>query len=113
MFDLPSDTFETEHFTVIIIPGISDPKNDTVDVEIRLKTGERYIPTFYTVNNIRALLRERKDAGDDKGSLYFPGAGDTIIVEEMTEKSIVEVVEYMYQNNELGWLKLYPYEDDC
>ncbi len=42
-------------YTVRILSvGDLDMDNDNVDVEVRFEDGRRYIPTFFTIANIRA-----------------------------------------------------------
>ena len=77
-----------------------DTIDDNVDVEIRLKTGQRFFATFFTIQNVRTLMHNWEKSGEDNRGQHF-WAADMIIVKELTEQVIDETIQYLYENAEL------------
>ena len=75
-------------------------RNDNVDVEVRFKTGEQYIATFFTLANIVAILERYATSGECKGGLYF-WASNMIVVKELSEQVIRTTIEDLIDHGEL------------
>lgn len=47
-------------FELVILSGINglNAENDNVDVEVHFPTGENYVATFFTLNNIQTLFKK-------------------------------------------------------
>jgi hypothetical protein len=68
-----------------------DPASDNVDVEVILSNGDRYVATFFTIENIRRIMERYVETGECANGKYF-WASDMIIVDELTEEAIEETV---------------------
>lgn len=76
-----------------------DPANDNVDLEVRFDDGSRYAATFFTLDNLRSLLEKNKRTGECGSGLYF-WASDMVILEKLTESSIIQTVEDLLTEGE-------------
>ena len=83
-----------EHYS-----GPLDLNDDNVDVVVELNTGERYVATFFTLDNIRSLMERYRETGECSSGKYF-WASDTIIVENLTEEVIRQTVESLMSTDE-------------
>lgn len=93
---------ERASYTFRIISGYTfDPEDDNIDVEVRLDTGERYIPTFVTPRNIRRIMDNHRASGESRGGAYFWMA-DMIIVERLTEDYIRAAIDDLFETNSLA-----------
>jgi hypothetical protein len=77
-----------------------NPDNDNVDVEVRLSSEERYLATFFTLQNIRHLMRKWRGTDECKGGLYF-WCPDMIIVEKLTEETVRETISHLVSTGEI------------
>ena len=85
------------------------PANGNADLEVRFEDGSRYAATFFTLNNLRLLLKKNEQTGDCKDGLYL-WASDMVIVRELTEASISETVADLIAQGEFegAFSKLSP-----
>lgn len=98
----------TAPYTVKIIPhdlvpeGVAlDAADDSVDVFVEFETGEHYCATFFTLQNLRTLMRRYRDSGECRGGLYV-WATDMIVVETLTRDVIEAAVDDLIQSGELA-----------
>ncbi|MCB9765954.1 MAG: hypothetical protein H6739_39635 [Alphaproteobacteria bacterium] len=90
-----------------------DPDDVNLDVDITLETGERYIPTFFTLRNIQWIMDKDKHTGERDGGLYH-WTIDSILVERVVEPLMVRAIEDMLDRGLMARAcELYsPYEED-
>lgn len=88
-------------YTVRLIPEDAHPHpvDDNVDVEVVFETGETYTATFFTVENLRSLLRKNRRTGECRNGLYT-WAVNMIVVEQLTPQGIAEVVSDLIDTRE-------------
>jgi hypothetical protein len=99
-------TLKTDNYTVIIYIDSEhtvNPINDWVDSEVILNSGERYYPSFFTIEKIKAIMSANKESGDDLNGLYF-WAADLLIIEELSESKIMQVIEHLYKTGKLEFV---------
>jgi hypothetical protein len=80
-------------YTIRLIPEDANPHpvDDNVDVAVVFETGEHYMATFFTVENLRSLLRKNRNTGECRNGLYT-WAVNMIVIERLTREGIAEVV---------------------
>jgi hypothetical protein len=63
---------ETDSYTLIIFDwdGLN-PLDDNVDVEVQLKSGERYFASFFTIENLRTLMKRHEISGECNYGTYI------------------------------------------
>ena len=93
---------EGEDYNIFVLLGADplDVDDDNVDVEVRFKSGLWYGATFFTIRNIQSLFDKNKRTGECGGGLYF-NCGDMIIVEELTQKAIIDTIRDLIARKEL------------
>jgi hypothetical protein len=92
-----------DSYTIVVfsIPEALDPDNCNVDVEVQFVSGERYVATLFTIENIETLMSRCKTSGECNAGSYF-WAADMVIIEKMTLEAIQELIEYLIDDNELS-----------
>lgn len=90
-----------ENFRVDFIGDINNVNkyNDNIDVYVHFSNGETYTVTFFTVENINTLMSKFKKTGECNYGKYF-WATDMCIINEISEKAILDSIEYMLKNGE-------------
>jgi hypothetical protein len=90
-------------YEVWILEGPSGihPRNDNVDVEVRLNSGERYGATFFTLENVASLMSRWAQTGENAHGLYF-NCNDALLVRELTPEVIRAVVADLCAQDELS-----------
>lgn len=93
---------QRDSYTVIIFTGADglNPNNDNADVEIVLRDGTRWSATFFTIENVKSILNRAVKTGEFRNGLYF-WASDMIIVESLTEETIIATIEDLLEKEEL------------
>ncbi len=81
-----------------------------VDVTVTFTDGTRYIPTFFTLDNIAFLMQKDKKMKEDGEGAFF-WSDDMVIVPELSEKAIHEAVHKMVETRYLFNLTKYPPEE--
>jgi hypothetical protein len=77
------------------------PTADNVDVEVVFNSGEFYVATFFTLENIRELMEKNRRTGECLGGLYL-WASDMIIVERLTLDAVSRTVADLLASGEFG-----------
>jgi len=90
-----------ESFKIEFIGDINkvNKYNDNIDVYVYFSNEEIYTATFFTVENISSLMSKFKKSGECNFGKYF-WAIDMCIVDEISEKAILDSIEYMLKNGE-------------
>lgn len=89
---------------------IIDPLTAWVDTEIRLKSGERYFPSFFTLKKIQDIMQKDKVTQDDwslNGSFFW--AVDQIIVERVSVEVILTTLDFLYREDKLQYMFSHPH----
>ena len=68
-----------------------DTCDDNVDVIVQFESGERYVATFFTVENLRTLLRLYRNTGECAQGLYV-WSTYMLVVETLTLPNVERVV---------------------
>jgi hypothetical protein len=57
------------NYEIAIVEGSNgiDPYNDNVDVEVSFPDGRRYSATFFTLENVGALMNRYRETGECRG----------------------------------------------
>jgi hypothetical protein len=75
--------------------------DDNVDVEVVFETGEHYVATFFTIENLRSLLRKNRSTGECRNGLYTWSV-NMIVVERLSKETITEIVDDLIQTKEFA-----------
>ena len=91
-----------QNFTISIYTGWDELKSNdnNLDVHVFLDSGEHYVATFFTLENLKTLMTRYEKSGECASGQYF-WASDMIIVRQITEKVLLETVQYMLDQDEL------------
>lgn len=87
-----------------------DPHRDNVDVVVRFEDGRRYTATFFTLENVRSLMKSYEQSGECASGLYF-FASDMILIKKLNEESIRRSVADLIEKGELEDAFGGPYSD--
>jgi hypothetical protein len=93
-----SSDFRIEFVTPL--SDTEDPCNANIDAEIFIGD-DRYLATFFTLDNIRGLSERDARSGECAGGIYF-WAVDMVIVERLTEDVIRHSVEDLLREGNLA-----------
>ena len=66
---------------------ISDFVDDNVDVEVLLPDGNAFLATFFTIQNIIAIMHKDALTGESESGSYF-WASDMVLVRNLTLETI-------------------------
>lgn len=77
-----------------------NPDQDSIDVIVTMKDGYRYIPTFFTLQEIAAIMKHHKETGEDGAGKYF-WAVDWVVIDQVTHANIEHVIAAMVKNGTL------------
>ena len=92
-----SDTYVVE----ILDHGKLNPEDDNVDVFVYFADGRKFVATFFTVSNIRSVMRKDRGTGECAGGLYF-WASNMIVVERLDRETIERTVADLMRSNEFA-----------
>jgi hypothetical protein len=70
--------------------------DDNSDVIVTMKSGKRFIATFYTYQNIKSLKKKNFDSGECLSGKYF-WASDMILIDVLNRAEIETVVLHLLQ----------------
>ena len=90
-----SDAYVVE----ILDHGNLNADDDNVDVFVYFADGRKYVATFFTVSNIRSIMRKDQGTGECAGGLYF-WASNMIVVERLDRETIERTVADLIQSRE-------------
>lgn len=85
--------------------------NGNADVTITFEDGSRYIPSFFTLDNIAFLLRKDQKMKEGGAGKFF-WSDDMVIIPELTKKAIHEAVHKLIETGYVFNLTKYPPEDE-
>jgi hypothetical protein len=83
----------------ILDHGNLDADDDNVDVFVYFADGRKYFATFFTVSNIRSIMRKDRGTGECAGGLYF-WASNMIVVERLDRETIERAVSDLMRSSE-------------
>ena len=61
----------SEDFRIEFISDIDDIDCDNIDVVVTLSNGDKYAATFFTISNIKRILKRYRDSGECAFGKYF------------------------------------------
>jgi hypothetical protein len=94
------ETWRFDDYSIWIPQVINDAEDDNIDIYVTLKSGERYGATLFTLKNIHTLMEQDFREGDNNDGQFFR-CPDPVIVMDLTEKNILDLVAYLFKNDEL------------
>jgi hypothetical protein len=68
-----------------------DPNDDNVDVFVEFASGERFVATFFTLDNIKSLMAAHRETGECAHGLYL-WSTHMIVVDRLTRVNVERVV---------------------
>lgn len=94
-------SIETQRYTVRFVPSAPppDPLNDNVDVKVTFDSGESYVATFFTLENLASLMEKNRRTGECLDGFYL-WASDMIIVERITLEDVSRAVADLLASGE-------------
>src|ERR671916_1270078 len=75
------------------------PADDNSDVIVTFETGERWVATFFSYQNILSLAKKNRGTGECLSGKYFV-ATDMILIDEVSRERIEEVVADLLKQDE-------------
>ena len=101
--DKPYTIIQRNDYQLTIYSRIAllDPDNDNVDVQVTFPNGESFSAVFFTLQNIKTLMKHYKKTGECANGLYF-WASDMIIVQKLTEQTICETIDNLLAEEEFA-----------
>jgi phosphoribosylformimino-5-aminoimidazole carboxamide ribotide isomerase len=111
--NMAEKTLLGKNFTISIYTGWDELKSNdnNLDVHVFLDSGEHYVATFFTLENLKTLMTHYETSGECNSGQYFCDS-DMIIVRQITEKVLLETVQDMLDHNELDWAFSLVEDDD-
>ena len=91
-----------QKFSFYSIGNIVDPDNDNIDVYVKLSNGKEYVVTFFTLNNIKHLMKKWKTTGENSGKYFW--ALNSCIIERLDHKTLEECINEMLSNGEFEYV---------
>jgi hypothetical protein len=79
--------------------GMWTPADANSDVIVTFESGERWVATFFSYQNILSLREKNRETGECLGGKYFC-ATDMILADEVSRERIEEVVAEMLNQKE-------------
>jgi hypothetical protein len=100
-------------FNVRFVPADANPHplDENIDVEVTFDNGNRYVATFFTLENIRMLIQKYKRTGECHNGLYF-WASDMIILERLTPENVQKAVVDLLEHDEFEAAFSGPFNDE-
>lgn len=94
-------TLQHNGYRLTIYGGIAplDPDNDNVDVQVTFPNGDNFSATFFTLQNIDALMQHYTKTGECAAGSYF-WASNMIIIQKLTEQAICEAIDDLLAEEE-------------
>jgi hypothetical protein len=90
-------------YTITWIEGDfgTGPHDDNVDVLVDFVTGERYTATFFTLENLRALMDQYRESGECANGLYV-WATHMIVIDHLTKANVERAVQDLIESGEFA-----------
>lgn len=76
-----------------------DPADDNVDVAVDFATGERYIATFFTLENLSSLMERYGESGECANGLYV-WCSHMIVIQRLTKLNVDRAIQDLMQSGE-------------
>ncbi|MBA3533837.1 MAG: hypothetical protein H0T73_18115 [Ardenticatenales bacterium] len=92
-------------------PGQWTPEDDNSDAIVTFESGERWVGTFFSYQNILSLSAKNQQTGECLGGKYWV-ATDMILVDEVSRERIEEVVAEMLREAEFETYFARCWEDE-
>jgi len=84
-----------------ISESLTNYNNSNTDVVIELNSGEKYIASFLTYQNIESLRKENFKSGDFLHGKYF-WTKNIVLIDNCSKKSISNVVQFLSDNGDFS-----------
>ena len=78
-----------------------DPDDDNVDVIVRFATGECYVATFFTVQNLQTLMERYRETGECADGLYV-WSTNMIVIARITTENVERAIADLIQSGEFA-----------
>ncbi len=86
--------------SIEVLRRTTDIYDNNVDVRVELVDGSTFIPTFFTLKNVKTLMSNWKKSGEyDFGSHFW--MHDGVIVDCLDDETIFRVVNYLFDSGEI------------
>ena len=79
--------------------GELNPQNDNCDVIVTLNNNEKWMATFFTIENLKSIMKSYKKSGECLFGSYF-WASEMIIIEEISKAKIEKAILDLIKNKE-------------
>ncbi|HEX8717405.1 MAG TPA: hypothetical protein VF722_10570 [Gemmatimonadaceae bacterium] len=76
-----------------------DPADDNVDVVVRFEGGERFVATFFTLENLRSLMEQYNETGECMNGLYV-WSSHMIVIARLTRENVERAVADLIESDE-------------
>jgi frataxin-like iron-binding protein CyaY len=93
------------------IIGGKEFTNDNMEVWVESNTGEKFVGTFFTYENIEWLRQKNNKTGECLSGKYF-WSSDMLLIERLDRNIIEEVIEHLIKEDEFDLIfdKIEPYK---
>ena len=101
--DKPYVTVQRNNYKLTIYCGIAplNPDNDNVDVQVTFPNGDSFSAVFFTLQNIKTLMKDYEKTGEGANGLYF-WTSDMLIVQKLTEQTICKAIDNLLAEEEFA-----------
>ena len=98
----PIEEINFNNIKVKIYSGVDGVNNINcnVDVEVRLSDGNKYVATFFTMENLKELFDKFQHTGECANGLYV-WATQMIVVRDLSPRTIQRTIENLLEEGEL------------
>lgn len=87
-------------YSIELLSPIADIQlEQNVDVIVKFEDGEQFSATFFTIDNIKALMNSYSTTGECHRGLYF-WCVNMIIVRELSRRSVEETIQSLIDSEE-------------
>lgn len=80
-----------------------DIHNDNTDVIVEFESGDKWVASFFTYNNINKLIEKNKCTGENLNGKYF-WSSYMILIDEISRERILEVINHLISQGEFALL---------
>ena len=78
-----------------------DPNDDNVDVTVVFENGDRYVATFFSLQNLASLMEHYEETGECAGGLYV-WSTNMIVVSRLTRDNVRRAIADLLENEEFA-----------
>src|SRR5262249_38411945 len=78
-----------------------DPDDDNVDVFVEFDSGDRYVATFFALDNLRSLMENYRETGECANGLYV-WSTHMIVIERLTKANVERAIADLIDSGEFS-----------